>query len=773
MMRLLLSLFLLVCPLSVSVFGADWLHLPAKAGTANGKKVVLVSGDEEYRSEESCPMLAKILSQKHGFDCTVLFAINPEGGYIDSNHQKNIPGTEALDQADLLIIGTRFRQLPDSQLAPFARFLDAGKPVIGFRTATHAFTGPAKTGEFRWGDFGLKILGERWVSHHGAHKKEGTRSVVVTANRGHEVLKGVGEIFATTDVYGIKNLDENAATVLLRGAVTETLAPGSKDVSGPKNAPQMPLAWLREYTAPNGTTKGRALCTTLGASVDFEDEDLRRLVVNAALHLLGMPVPEKADVTPVDPFEATFYGNLSNDYYKKLNRKPDDYALGKSPATGGITRPKVETPGTVPGAPHAPNAEPAAATAMRSQAVAAPSKGERVVFIGNGLAERDVYYHRLETELHLRYPEQELFVRNMGHVGDTPGFRPHPSRASQWAFPGAEKFHPDLQVHHGKGFFPTPDQWLTFLKADTVVAFFGFNESFDGADKVANFQAELEAWVQHTLSKAYNGKAAPRLVLVSPIAFEDQTALRDLPDGRKENANLALYTAAMEAVARKHGLTFIDLFTPTKAMYGESKTPLTTRGFVPNDLGYQKIAPLLADGLYGRGVHASKAKPDLVWGAVKQKDWFWNNDYNLLNGVHTHGQRYNPFGPQNYPDEVMKSREMAALRDTLIHDVANGRKSSLEVDDSKTHALPPVPTNYQPSVKNGSQEYLYGEAALKTMTVPEGYKVELFASEHEFPNLANPMQLSFDAKGRLWVAVMPTYPHYRPGDALPDDKILI
>lgn len=427
----------------------------------------------------------------------------------------------------------------------------------------------------------------------------------------------------------------------------------------------------------------------------------------------------------------------------------------------------------LPDYPHAPHVEPTEAIAMRSQTVSAPELGERIVFIGNGLAERDGYYHRLETELHLRFPDQKLFVRNMGRVGDTPGFRPHPSRPTQWAFPGADKFHPELKVHHGKGFFPTPDQWLTFLKADTIVAFFGFNESFEGKEKLDNFQSELDAWVEHTLSKAYNGKAAPRVVLVSPIAFENQSATLDLPDGSKENENLALYAAAIEAVAKARGLTFVDLFSPTQKLFAENKELLTTRGFIPNDLGYQKIAPILADGLYGAHARVSKANPDLVKEAVKQKDWFWNNDYHILNGVHTHGQRYNPFGPQNYPDEVMKSRQMATLRDELIHQVATGQTTNLVVDDSKTHALPVVPTNYQPNVKNGSQQYLYGDAALQTMTVPEGYKVELFASEKEFPNLANPMQLSFDAKGRLWVAVMPTYPHYRPGDALPDDKILI
>jgi hypothetical protein len=164
--------------------------------------------------------------------------------------------------------------------------------------------------------------------------------------------------------------------------------------------------------------------------------------------------------------------------------------------------------------------------------------------------------------------------------------------------------------------------------------------------------------------------------------------------------------------------------------------------------------------MYGHQSRESKADPALVHAAVKEKDWMWNNDYNILNGVHAHGRRYNPYGPQNYPDEVKKTREMTALRDDLIHQVTAGKTTELKVDDSKTHALPAVPTNYVPSVKNGSEKYLYGEEAEKSLTVPEGYKVQLFASEKEFPNLANPMQMSFDNKGRLWVATMPAYPHY-------------
>jgi mono/diheme cytochrome c family protein/glucose/arabinose dehydrogenase len=426
-----------------------------------------------------------------------------------------------------------------------------------------------------------------------------------------------------------------------------------------------------------------------------------------------------------------------------------------------------------PPASHADMPTPVPAESARLQTVAEPAKGERIVFLGNGLAERDLYYNQLETELHLRFPEHQLFVRNMGRPCDTPGFRPHPARVSQWAFPGAEQFRPEFAQHNGKGFFPTPDQWLTFLKADTIVAFFGYNESFDGPDRVGNFESELNAFVQHTLGLAYNGQLAPRLVLVSPIAFEDLSATRDLPDARRENANLELYTAAIERVARKHALTFIDLFHPTLQRYANAARPFTINGFAPTSVAYGELAMLLADGLFTKPAGRAKAEPILVQAAVKEKDWLWINDYNLVNGVHSHGQRYTPYGPQNYPDEVRKTREMMALRDQLILDVAAGKKRDLSVDDSQTHQLPPVPTNFKPGGAMGTDQYQPGEKVIENLKVMEGFKVELFASESQFPDLKNPVQMSFDNRGRLWVAVMPTYPHWRPGDPRPNDKLLI
>ncbi|MDA0284413.1 MAG: ThuA domain-containing protein, partial [Planctomycetota bacterium] len=246
---------------------AESLVFEGKDGPGNGKKVVLISGDEEYRSEEALPMLAKILSQRHGFTCTVLFSINPEKGYIDPNNQKNLPGLEALTDADLMIVATRFRTPSEEQMKPFDAYLAAGKPVIGLRTATHGFQG-------KWGFFGRQILGEQWVAHHGGHKSQGCRGVIETANADHPVLNSVKDVFAPSDVYTVKNLDETQSTVLLRGAVTATLDPASKAIDGPKNNPMQSLAWLREYTSPSGA-KGQAFCTTMGASVDLVSHDAR------------------------------------------------------------------------------------------------------------------------------------------------------------------------------------------------------------------------------------------------------------------------------------------------------------------------------------------------------------------------------------------------------------------------------------------------------------------------------------------------------------------
>ncbi|RMG25509.1 MAG: dehydrogenase, partial [Bacteroidetes bacterium] len=403
------------------------------------------------------------------------------------------------------------------------------------------------------------------------------------------------------------------------------------------------------------------------------------------------------------------------------------------------------------------------------------SKGSHLLLIGNNLGSRMMNYGHFETEMHVRFPDSMLYIRNMCDGGNTPGFRPHAGRESAWAFPGAEKFQDELANHkHSVGHFETPDQWLTRLKADMIIAFFGYNESFQGPEGLENFKGELAAFIDHTLQQRYNGSAPPRLILVSPIAFEDLSDRMDLPNGERENANLALYTQGMREVAASKGVTFVDVFTPTKRWFEESDEALTIDGSQLTEEGYKRFSNLLVDEIFGPTRRKAQRYQDLIHAAVMEKNWFWHNDFKIPNGVHVFGRRYNPFGPDNYPAELKKIREMTAIRDTAIWLAATkGEKMDLRAADAKTTILPPVKTNYKPSEKNGNPKYLYGEEALEKIHVAPGYKIELFASEREFPNLANPVQLSFDNQGRLWVATMPTYPHYRPGDPKPNDKLLI
>ncbi len=805
--------FLLAALFTLTVSAAqDRLILKGKEGPGKGKKIVLMAGDEEYRTEETCPMLGKILSQRHGFDVVVLFSFDPTGSYIDPNNQKGMRGIEEIKDADLVITGNRFRQMTAAQYEVLAAHLDAGKPIMGFRTSTHAFTGNGRTGDFKWGEFGLKILGEKWVSHHGQHKVQGCRAVIEKDHAGHPILNSVKDIFASSDVYGVVNLDEARSFVLLRGAVTETLEPTSKPIAGEKNDPMMAAAWLREYRSPNGKGRGRAFCTTMGASVDFENEDLRRLIVNAAYFLVGIDVPKRADVSYVDPFPATFYSFIREEgYFKRRNLQVSDLALGKSAATGlpesmrnqpavkaheakqggGAKKetPKKEAPKKKPQANGKPKPakkerpgpaksddeirydQPAKAkgAAPAVQLPFSPGDGESIVLLGNSLGERMLNFGHFETEVFNRFPLHRIQFRNMCNPGDTAGFRAHSSRTDPWAFPGAEKFNQDKTTHYGIGHYPSQDEWLTELKADTIIAFFGFNESFDGLGKVANFKAELAAWIDHTHSLAYNGKTTPKIVLVTPIAFEDRSADYDLPTGDGENTLLAAYAKAVQEVAGAKKVGVVDVFSLTKRWFAAKGSKFTINGCHLSDAGYAKLAPVLADAVFGRTGVASVASVEAIREAVNNKNYFWFNDYRMLNGVHVYGRRWKPYGNENYPEEIEKMRQMTRLRDERLWDIAAGKTDLPPIDDAKrTRKLTPIKTNFTRPI-----EYLGREKALEKFTLREGYKIELFASEKEFPDLKNPVQMAFDNKGRLWVAVIPSYPHYKPGAEMPDDKLLI
>ncbi|MDY3559639.1 ThuA domain-containing protein [Gemmata sp. JC673] len=333
--RLLALLALLAAPPSARAEDKP-IVLDGGAGPGKGKHVVLVSGDQEYRSEEAIPQLAKILSKHHGFKCTVLFTVDPKDGTVNPNIS-NVPGLDALKTADLFVVFTRFLKLPDDQMQHIADYIDAGKPVVGLRTSTHAFNDIPKTSPFArfnngsgapgWeGGFGKRVLGEKWVAHHGAHGKEGTRGVVVKGQEGHAILKGVapGSVFGTTDVYTV-TLPLPDCTPLLLGEVTETLKPDSPAVKNKKNDPMMPVAWTKAYKAAGDKT-GRAFTTTMGASQDLEFEGTRRLIVNGCLWAAGLEdkIPEKANVDLVGEYKPTPFRFKGTAEWVKQPVKPAD-----------------------------------------------------------------------------------------------------------------------------------------------------------------------------------------------------------------------------------------------------------------------------------------------------------------------------------------------------------------------------------------------------------------------------------------------------------------
>lgn len=336
----LLSTLTAFIALATFAHAAETVVYEGKEGPGKGKHIVLLAGDEEYRSEEGLPQLAKILSQRHGFKCTVCFSINPETGEIDPNTQTNEPGIEALDSADLCIMLTRFRKWPDEQMKHFADYYNAGKPFIALRTSTHAFAGIAGSspyakfnngGNKEWpGGFGRQVLGEQWVNHWGGHKKQATRGIIEPSAKDDPILRGVSDLFVTTDVYEAAPLEPSK--ILVRGQVLTGMEPSDGPATANKktkagteqdiNSPMMPIAWSREHKNEAGKVN-KVLTTTMGAASDLPNEGLRRLIVNGAYWATGLEVPAKANVEIVGEFKPTMYG--FNGYIKGV--KPEAHAL--------------------------------------------------------------------------------------------------------------------------------------------------------------------------------------------------------------------------------------------------------------------------------------------------------------------------------------------------------------------------------------------------------------------------------------------------------------
>ncbi len=329
----------------------QWLTFEG-SGT-NAKQIVLISGDEEYRSEEALPQLAKILSKHHGFHCTVLFAQEEsKPGIVNANYLNNIPGLEALETADMMVIFTRFRALPDEQMKYIDDYLRSGKPVMGIRTATHAFNfAKDSLSNFRhygnyyegdkteWeGGFGRLVLGEKWINHHGHHKHQSTKGIIVEGAAETGITNGIkdGDVWGASDVYGVRLPLSGDAQPIILGQVTNRKGdydesdiffgmspdddePATVNDKGVKlNDPMMPVTWIKSYQIPGGK-KGKAFTTTVGAANDMLIEGTRRLLVNGVYWALDMTIPEKADVSLVGDYHPTKFEFREEAYWPERN----------------------------------------------------------------------------------------------------------------------------------------------------------------------------------------------------------------------------------------------------------------------------------------------------------------------------------------------------------------------------------------------------------------------------------------------------------------------
>lgn len=386
--------------------------------------------------------------------------------------------------------------------------------------------------------------------------------------------------------------------------------------------------------------------------------------------------------------------------------------------------------------------------------------GDRICLVGNELGERMQHHNHCEALLHQSYPELQLTVRNL-------------------CFPGDGPFERIRSLDFGD-----PDSHLTHSKADVILFFFGFNESFDGDDGISQFAKDMARLVKETQGKKYNGKSAPRIALVSPIAFED-IGDPNVTDGTEQNVNLEKYTAALKQVAADTGVVFADIYSPTKKLFENSDKQLTLNGSHLNDDGYKALAPILMEALGGSP--AAGEPSGALMSELDDKSFHWWHRYRAVNGYSIYGKRglAGKTGDGKYNNRDVMERERAILdqmtanRDKRIWALASGEKVAPKCDDSNTLPFLEVVTNVggadDPNRKRGklgSLDYLPAAEQQKLFKLAPGYEIQLVASEEQFPELANPVSLNFDNKGRLWVSTMQSYPHWQPKGEL-NDKVII
>ena len=380
------------------------------------------------------------------------------------------------------------------------------------------------------------------------------------------------------------------------------------------------------------------------------------------------------------------------------------------------------------------------------------NKGDHISLIGNTLADRMQHDGWLETELHVRFPDHDLTIRNLGFSGD------------------------ELTQRIRSSNFGTPEEWLAKNRTDIVFAFFGYNESFAGEEGLPKFKDDLRNFIRKTTSQRFNGKSNARLVLFSPVFHEN---LKDpsLPDGSANNARLKLYSQAMAGVAKEEKIAFVDLFRLTGEFFPKSTQPLSINGIHLNEKGNQALASLIGREMFGEPASKPEAKlVEAVRAAVLDKNFHWFQRYRTTDGYSIYGGRADLSFVGGQTNRVVAQREMEVLdvmtenRDKAIW--AAAKQQPYKIDDSNTPGFIPVETNKPGPLPGKKHLFLSGDESIQKMKLGQGLQVNLFADEKRFPDLVNTVQMQFDAKGRLWVATWATYPHWKPKEPM-NDKLVI
>jgi hypothetical protein len=287
-----------------------------KRGPGSGKHIVFVVGDQEYRSEESMPALARMLAERHGFQATVLLPLNRQTGEVDPATIDNIPGLAALRGADLMVLFARWLELPDEQMKEIIDYTNSGRPIVALRTSTHAFNYKVHkespytkysydNKEFA-GGFGRQVLGDTWVRHYGAHQKQSTRGVIAPGAQNHPILKGVRDIWGESDVYAITTLTGDSQPLVMGQVLMGMEAASPPDAA---KTDMMPIAWTKTYIGDFGKAD-RIFTTTMGHVMDFKNEGFRRLLVNACYWAVGLEekISPRANVEFARPYDPSPIG---------------------------------------------------------------------------------------------------------------------------------------------------------------------------------------------------------------------------------------------------------------------------------------------------------------------------------------------------------------------------------------------------------------------------------------------------------------------------------